>query len=112
MSMDQATFETRCPQRYRGARPAHFTAPLECAAFHEHHDRYVLATDFTADLAAAAEWREVLHGIAALAPAERAAAIAAHHLHDVDIRAVEEKAEKLAYEVRAARWLLLAHATD
>ena len=111
--MDQATYETRCPQRYRFARPAHFTATLECADFHDHQvigpeDRRAhvcVITDGEKDSAAAAEWTEHLRGIAALEPTERAAAIRADRLHDVDIDTVHRFAEQIARDVRAARFL-------
>ncbi|MFR9754085.1 hypothetical protein ACL02S_24025 [Nocardia sp. 004] len=104
--MDQATYETRCPQRYRCPRPAHFTAALECADFHDHQvigteDRRAhvcVVTNGEKHFAAAAEWTEHLRGIAALGSTERAAAIRAERLHDVDIDTVHRF-------VRAARFL-------
>lgn len=112
--MDQATHEIRCPQRYRFDRPAHFTAALECADFHDHQTigsaerpaAVCVVTDSAKHFAAAAEWREHLRAIAALPVAERAAAIRADRLHDVDIKTVEHFAEQISRDARAARWLL------
>ncbi|MGW6728730.1 hypothetical protein ACWF9G_22760 [Nocardia sp. NPDC055029] len=111
--MDQATYETRCPQRYRFDRPARFTAPLECADFHDHQtwtvgDRTAgvcLVTDGEKHFAAAAEWSEHLRGIAALEPTQRAAAIRADQLHDVDIKTVQRFAEQIDRDLRAARFV-------
>lgn len=118
--MDQATYEIRCPQRYRNNRPAHFTAAPECADFHDHRTigsaerpaAVCVVTDSAKHFAAADEWREHLRAIAALPVLERGEAIRADRLHDVDIKTVERFVEQIGREVRVARWMLLAHNLD